>query len=220
LTGRAVAFGPKGEPSAMHKSPASGALHLGRLGFAGDEQGDPVHHGGVDMAIHHYPFDHYASWASQHGELANVAGAAEGRFGENISTTGWTEKDICIGDIFRIGSATVQVSQGRQPCWKLNVRFGWNQMAAQVQKSGRTGWYYRVLTEGPVAAGDEMALIERPHPDFTLPRLQAAFYVKTLDQAELGEIAALDVLSDSWRSLIRHRLDTRSVEDWSKRLGT
>jgi MOSC domain-containing protein YiiM len=203
----------------MHKTATSGPVHLGHLGLAGDTQGDPEHHGGVDMAVHHYPQDHYAAWAAQHAALADVAGASPGRFGENISTTGLREQDVCIGDIFRMGEALVQVSQGRQPCWKLNVRFGWKQMAAQVQKTGRTGWYYRVLEEGMVTAGAHLALIQRPHPDFPLPRLQAALYLKTLDRTELAAIAALDALSDSWRSLLRRRLETRSVEDWSGRLG-
>ncbi len=203
----------------MHKMAADGPVRLGRLGLAGDEQGDPKNHGGAEMAVHHYPYDHYAAWGESQPALASIANAAAGRVGENISTTGLVEKDVCLGDVFRLGTAIVQVSQGRQPCWKLNVRFGLKTMAAQVQKSGRTGWYYRVVEEGMVASGDAFALLERPHADFPLTRLQLALYDKMLDTAELEAIIALEPLSLSWKTMLARRLETRTVEDWSGRLG-
>lgn len=219
LTGKAVTFGPKGQPSAMHKVPRIGSLSISTLGIADDEQADLVNHGGGDKAIHHYAFDHYATWANEQSGLAAQLASGLGQFGENISTQGATEADICIGDIFRLGSAIVQVSQGRQPCWKLNTRFSWKGMAAAVQSTGRTGWYYRVLEPGTVAAGDSWSLVERPHSEFSLPRLQNALYVKMLDYNELKAIADLPALAEGWRNLARKRLATKQVESWNARLN-
>lgn len=219
LIGKAVTFGPKGQPSAMHKVPQSERLAVTPLGIAGDEQADLINHGGLDKAIHHYPFDHYATWTTEQPELAVQLSTALGQFGENISTQGLVEGDICIGDTFRFGTALIQVSQGRQPCWKLNTRFGWKKMAAAVQSTGRTGWYYRVLETGKVKAGDKISLIERPHPAFALTRLQHALYVKMLDFEELKQIADLSALAEGWRNLAKRRLATEQVESWGARLG-
>jgi MOSC domain-containing protein YiiM len=144
---------------------------------------------------------------------------APGAFGENLSTLGLTEADVCVGDVLRIGTATLQVSQARQPCWKLNHRFGRPDMARRVQSTGRTGWYYRVLEAGAAEAGDAVTLLERPCPDWPLARLLRVFYVDMLDRAALAGIAALEPLAASWRQLAQRRLETGQVEDWSRRLG-
>ncbi len=124
--------------SAIGKQPVHERLWLARTGFAGDEQADRKHHGGPDKAVHHYAFDHYALWAAEIGPRDVLA--RPGAFGENLSTRGIAERDVCIGDVFTLGGATLQVSQSRQPCWKLNARFGFRKMSARVQQSGRTGW--------------------------------------------------------------------------------
>ena len=143
---------------------------------------------------------------------------APGAFGENVSTRGLTEADVAVGDIFRLGEALVQVSQGRQPCWKLSRRFGVQDMARRVQETGRTGWYYRVLQPGLVATGDALERIDRVAPEWTLQRLWHALYVDRLNLAELQGIAALEVLADGWRRYAIRRLESGQVEDWSKRL--
>ncbi|UXU76239.1 MULTISPECIES: MOSC domain-containing protein [unclassified Paracoccus (in: a-proteobacteria)] len=144
--------------------------------------------------------------------------ARPGAFGENISATGLTETDVAVGDIFRLGRALVQVSQGRQPCWKLSRRFGVPDMARRVQDSGRTGWYYRVLEPGPVAPCDRLILVDRIAPDWTLHRLWHALYVERLNRDELSAIAALDILSEGWRRYAVRRLESGRVEDWAPRL--
>lgn len=141
-----------------------------------------------------------------------------GAFGENISTMGMTEREVSVGDIFRLGGALIQVSQGRQPCWKLSQRFGVADMARRVQSSGRTGWYCRVLQPGMVAPGDTMELIDRVAPEWTLHRLWHALYVDRLNLSELQGIAALDILAAGWRRYAVRRLESGNVEDWSKRL--
>src|SRR5690606_2996352 len=123
-----------------------------RLGHEGDEQADRAVHGGPEKAIHHYARDHYDLWRAEIGDhpLLHRPGA----FGENISTTGLSEEDVCIGDRYRLGTALVEVSQGRQPCWKVDHRFGGLAISAAMVRSRRTGWYYRVIEEGAVGAGD------------------------------------------------------------------
>jgi MOSC domain-containing protein YiiM len=137
---------------------------------------------------------------------------------ENISTAGLTEAEVAVGDTFRLGDALIQVSQGRQPCWKLNHRFGVADMARRVQQAGRTGWYYRVLQTGTVTPGDRLELIDRLAPDWTLRRLWHALYVDRMNLVELEGIAELDVLAEGWRKYALRRLESRRVEDWSARL--
>ena len=107
----------------------------------------------------------------------------------------------------------------RQPCWKLNVRFDVPQMAANGQRACRTGWHYRVLHAGRLSVGDELVLVERPHPEWTLARLADRLYVDTLDGPALAEIADLRFLSDSLKNVARRRLETASIESWERRLN-
>ena len=219
LVGPARPFGPPGRTSAIDKKPVATRCTISETQIAGDQQADLRAHGGPEKAIHHYPRDHYATWLAELPALASRL-AQPGAFGENISTTGMTEADVCIGDIYRLGSALVQVSQGRQPCWKLNVRFDVPDMALRVQNSGRTGWYYRVLEPGDVAVGDRIDLQDRPHQDWPLSRLVDVLYRNRLDVVSLRQMAALEVLAASWRKLARRRLETMEVEDWAPRVAT
>ncbi|MCC7393874.1 MAG: MOSC domain-containing protein [Sphingomonadaceae bacterium] len=199
LTGKVARFGPRGEASGFIKSPCAGPVSLTPLGLAGDEQADRVHHGGVDKAMLHYAIDHRAAWIAEQGELADILGAP-GAFGENIAAAGWTEKDICIGDKMRIGSALVEVSQGRQPCWKLGRRFGRPDMVARVVATIRCGWYYRVIEPGVLAAGDKISLIDRPHAPWPVTRAFAILIQKaSATRAEIAELAAIPALATSWR---------------------
>jgi MOSC domain-containing protein YiiM len=189
-----------------------GIQRITRLGLHGDHQGDTRHHGGPEKALHHYPRDHYPAWA------ADGVAADAPAFGENISTLGMTEADICIGDVYRLGTALLQVSQGRQPCWRLNARFERPDMAYLVQKSGRTGWYYRVLKEGNAQTGDSLHLEDRPQPHWPLARVIDLLYTHTMDVDALQNLADLPELALSWRELAARRIATRTVEDWSRRL--
>lgn len=216
LTGPVLPLEGSGAESAIAKTPVTSRLRLGAEGLTGDFQADRRVHGGAEKAVHHYPFDHYAAWRADLGELPLLA--APGAFGENVSTAGMTEDDVAVGDIFRLGGALIQVSQGRQPCWKLNHRFGVPDMARRVQGTGRTGWYYRVLQPGEVAPGDDLLLIDRLAPEWTLRRLWRAMYVDRLNRPELEGIAALAVLADGWRRRAQRRLDSGRIEDWRPRL--
>ena len=216
LAGSVRPLGPNAVPSGIAKHAVEGRVRLGREGLSGDAQGDQKHHGGPDKAVHHYPFDHYAYWRGAIDAKALLA--RPGAFGENLSSHGMTEAHVAVGDVFRLGGALVAVSQGRQPCFRLNLRFGVDDMAYRVQTSGRTGWYYRVIEEGFVTAGDELTLVDRVSPDWTIERLWRALYVDTLNASELMAMAELAHLPEGWRRYATRRLATAQVEDWSRRL--
>ncbi|QXF11647.1 MULTISPECIES: MOSC domain-containing protein [Sphingopyxis] len=200
LTGKARRFGAKGEPSAIDKRAVEGRRAVGALGIAGDEQADLSVHGGPDKAIHHYPRDHYGWWAATIGDHALLQDA--GAFGENISTSGLTESAACIGDRYRLGSALVEISQGRQPCWKLGHRFGIATLPATVVTSRRGGWYYRVIEDGAVGAGDALELMERPLPDWSVERVFHLLIggAGKREPAALRALAAMDLLAANWRA--------------------
>ncbi len=216
LKGIVAPLGDDGRVSGIDKKPALGPWRIGATGLVGDAQADLVHHGGPEKALHHYAFDHYAAWRAEIGPVAPLA--APGAFGENLSTQGWTEDNVCLGDVVAFGTALLQVSQGRQPCWKLNRRFGVADMALRVQKSGRTGWYYRVLREGAAEPGGELALVERPCSDWPLSRLTRLLYLETGDRAGLAAMTELAPLATGWRQLARRRLESGRVESWDARL--
>lgn len=216
LIGGIAPLGPRAIPSGICKSPVNGRIFLGREGLIGDAQGDRQHHGGLEKALHHYAFDHYAYWLGVIGERTILD--RPGAFGENLSTAGLTEDEAALGDTFRIGQAVIQISQGRQPCWKLNARFDVSDMALQVQRTGFTGWYYRVIEDGFIDIGDELLLVDRLSPDWTIRRTWRAFYVDTMNLDELAAMSELAHLSESWRAQARRRLKTLEVEDWSRRL--
>lgn len=220
LLGQARPYTRPGSISAIDKRATTGVVRIETLGLAGDEQGDPSVHGGPDKAIHHYPFDHYQRWREDLGDpdLIDMHRLdAPGAFGENLSSRGIIEDAVCLGDRFRIGTALVEVSQSRQPCWKLNDRFAIADMARRVQATGRTGWYYRVLEPGAVRAGDTMTLAARPFPQWSLRRLGELLFQRQLDPAQL--LPALDLpLVPSWRKLLETRLKMAQVEDWGKRI--
>ncbi|MGE3363088.1 MAG: MOSC domain-containing protein [Rhizobiaceae bacterium] len=216
LVGAIAPVNRNGLLTGIDKRPTGRKLWLSSIGLEGDAQADLKRHGGPEKAVHHYPRDHYDLWTKELGP-SEVLGQA-GAFGENFSTRGLDETTVAIGDVFRVGGAILEVSQGRQPCHKLNVRFRVSDMALRVQRSGRTGWYYRVREEGYVAPGDEMILIERQAPRWTLQRLWRVLYIDTLDMDELTAMSALALLPESWRRYAVRRLETRQVENWSTRL--
>lgn len=197
--GRAQPFRGE-EASAIGKSPVTGPVAVTALGLAGDEQADRVHHGGPDMAVHHYPRDHYAYWRTFVGDHPLLRG--EGALGENVSAEGLTEAAACIGDRYRLGSALVEISQGRKPCWKLGHRLDDPRVTAEVVSTGRAGWYYRVIEEGQVAAGDRLELVERPCPKWSVARVFTLIVAggHKADPAACRALSSLEPLSADWRT--------------------
>ncbi|WP_027389145.1 MOSC domain-containing protein [Chrysiogenes arsenatis] len=219
LIGHTIPFGKKGEMSAIAKQPIERTVNVTLTGLDGDQQADRRNHGGQEKALHHYPAEHYAAWRSELPEVIHNR-LVVGGFGENISTQGLTESNVCVGDRFRFGTALIEVSQARQPCWKLNIRFAHPSMSKLVQETGRTGWYYRVLEEGSVAPGDTITLFERPYATWPIARLIHLLFHNTLDREGLQAMQQLAVLPESWRQLAQNRLQRGAVESWQSRLET
>lgn len=219
LTGRVRPFGPRGQASAIAKQEHDGPLQVGALGLDGDEQGDPKVHGGPDKAVHCYPWAHYPGWRQELGLAAAALLAQPGAFGENFCIApGLDEQQVCIGDRWQIGSAVFELSQGRQPCWKLNERFGQRDMALRVQQSLRAGWYLRVLSPGQVQAGSAIYLLDRPHPSWTVARLLQLIAERECEPDTLGQVLELP-LPASWRKLFTRRLESGQVESWQRRMA-
>jgi MOSC domain-containing protein YiiM len=127
-------------------------------------------------------------------------------FGENFTTEGLREDEVCIGDVYRVGEALVEVSQPRQPCFKLATWNGEPRLSRWVQQSGRTGFYFRCLAEGRVEAGAAIALVERPFPWATIAEANRLMHRDKQDRAALERLLALPALSESWRQTFQRRL--------------
>ncbi|MEJ7926651.1 MOSC domain-containing protein [Sphingobium sp. AN641] len=186
--------------SAIAKAAVAGPVRVGWLGLEGDGVADPVHHGGWDKAVHLYAQDHYDWWRDR--RPGHPLWDAPGAFGENIASRGMTETDICVGDRFTFGSAILEVSHGRQPCWKLDYRFGVRDISATIVKSARCGVYFRVIREGEAAAGDVMTLLERPQPSWTVERVFRLLIGggHKRDPESVAALSTLTVLAEAWRS--------------------
>ena len=202
LTGKPAPF-RDGDYSAIVKRPVDGAVRIGWLGLEGDAVADPIHHGGWDKAIHLYPQDHYPWWRERKPDHPLLT--APGAFGENIASHGMTEEQICLGDRFSLGSAIVEVSHGRQPCWKLDHRFGTRDVLATIVKTGRSGLYFRVLREGEAEARGRMGLLDRPLPQWPIARV-FRLLIGGGHKAEpeaVRALAGMPVLAEAWRDRAR-----------------
>lgn len=215
-TGKAARLGMTDITSAIAKSVRAGKVMIGPTGVEGDEQAAKIIHGGPEKAVLHFAADHYAAWARQLPEQA--AFFQPGGFGENLVSYGLDETTVCIGDIVAVGSVLLQVSQPRQPCFKLNHRFHHPHMSMLVQDHGHAGWYYRVLQSGEVQAGDLIAVVERPHPGWPVWQVSHHLYTATLDGHALEQLAMLEALAPTMRTVFAKRLATGMVEPWSSRL--
>lgn len=216
FVGTAEARWPGRPPSAIGKQPTAGPLRLDWTGFIDDEQADLSVHGGLEKAVHHYAGEHMAFWKSEFPGKEDFF--ASGCFGENVSTSGLSETNLCLGDVFSFGTARVQVCQGRQPCWKLNAHTGLESMAARFQTSGRTGWYYRVLETGIVEAGSVMSLLDRIHPDWPLNQVIKARFDANLPLSLAGDLSRLPALSSSWRRAFERKSQRGYNENTDLRL--
>ncbi|RYX89321.1 MAG: MOSC domain-containing protein [Comamonadaceae bacterium] len=217
LAGQARPYTRPGSRSAIDKQPLHGAVAVGPLGVAGDAQGDLRVHGGPDKAVHCYAWAHYAQWRVQLPATCAPLLEQPGAFGENLSLDGLDEHGSCIGDRWQIGSAQFEVSQGRQPCWKLNDRFGVPDMALRVQDGGRAGWYLRLSQPGEMQAGDAVLLLARPHPHWTVARLLQLIADRDCDPRVLNAVLELP-LPSSWQRLFSRRRERGQSEDWAARL--
>lgn len=189
----------RGATSAIDKRPAIGPVRVTKLGLAGDEQADRRVHGGEEMALHAYCNDHYGWWIEQLGEHHRLPAA--GSFGENLALTGIAEAEVRIGDRFRLGSALVEVSQPRQPCWKLETHLRRDSVITRILSSHRCGWYCRVIEEGEAEAPTSLEIVDSNDETMSVAQVFAAMLDPgTLTTvADYRAIAALPRLSPEWR---------------------
>lgn len=199
--GTAGAAAPMDRPwcSGIFKQPKDGPVFLGETHLEGDAQADTKNHGGPDKAVCAYPLAHLPYWAERLGR--NDLGP--GAFGENFTVAGMDEKTVCLGDVYAIGEARVQVSQPRSPCWKLARRWREKRLALWVQEMGYTGWYLRVLETGLVEAGQPLTLEDRPHPAWPIARVNGVRYRRETAPAQVAALAACPALAASWRDRFR-----------------
>jgi len=179
----------------IFKSPVQKRVRLHGLNLEGDRQADLTVHGGQDKAVYVYPSEHYSFWKK---ELPGVD-LPWGAFGENFTTQGLFETDVCLGDRFAIGTAEVVVTQPRLPCFKMNLKFDRGDMVKRFLASRRTGFYFRVLREGEVGAGDEIRLVHRDENRVSISDA-LGIYLHDFDSSELLQRAlSVEYLSASWR---------------------
>ena len=188
--------------TSIFKSPKNGSVQVFKLNLEGDKQSDLAVHGGVDKAVYAYPSEHYSFWRQEFPDLDITWGA----FGENLTTEGLLETAVHIGDILQIGSARFVITQPRLPCFKLGIRLGRADIVNRFLQSERSGFYFAVLEEGTVAAGDLIQLL-RPDPRKITVADIASLFGRNLRNRELLHTASqLPALSSSLRDEFRSRI--------------
>ncbi|UBH08304.1 MOSC domain-containing protein [Macrococcus armenti] len=181
------------------------------LGFNGDEVADKKHHGGVDKAVFCYPYAHYELWRHE----LNIDIDAGG-FGENLCVTDMDESTVCLGDVYEIGEARLQVTQPRKPCWKPARKFGELELSRITEENGRTGWYFKVLVPGEIKEGDEIRLVERLHNAWSIARCNDVMHRST-DIDAVKEMSELPELAETWKVSLQKKLEGH-IEDSSRRI--
>ena len=195
---------PEGQRSGIFKRRVTGRARVEVDGIVGDEHADMRVHGGPEKAVHQYAIENYARLARAFPQCAQLL--VPGSLGENLSAPGLSELNVHIGDVFRLGSTVLQVSQPRSPCWKINHRFGVERMSIHVAQERITGWYYRVLEPGVIQAGDEFSLLERQNERFSI---DAFWQVQSLHRPCLQDLLALSAvlgLADDWKQRLSERV--------------
>jgi MOSC domain-containing protein YiiM len=174
----------------------------GTLGLEGDEQADLSVHGGVDKAVYAYPSEHYPFWRS---ELSDVE-LASGAFGENLTTGGLVESELCIGDRLRIGTAEFRVTQPRVPCFKLGIRLGRPDVVKRFLHSGRSGFYLSVLREGTISPDDEIERFAAEGSSLSVAEIARLGLAGDSEPALLRRASELEALPAEWRESFRNRI--------------
>ncbi len=198
-----------GITSSIAKAPVTVEhLTLTELNLDGDDQSDRTVHGGVDKAVYAYPSEHLSGWAIDLDQ-PDLPNSPTAPFGENLSTRGATENEVCIGDVWQWGTAVLQVAQPRWPCQKLTLHRGTAAVGGLMRSTGRTGWYLRVLEAGVVDVAGPIVVIEQHPAALSVRAANDAMLDRSLtDRSNVERLVALDdVLADEWRLVLLDRLD-------------
>ena len=195
----------KGETvtTGIFKEPVQGPVMLRTLNLDGDRQADLSVHGGVSKAVYAYPGEHYEFWKKEFPDMK----LPFGMFGENFTTEGLFEDTINLGDRFRVGNAEIMATEPRLPCYKLGLKFGRTDILRRFLVSQRTGFYFAVLKEGEVQAGDAVERLSRDGHNITVADVTRLYAFDRDNLALLNRAIKVDALSASWRDYFQHHLD-------------
>jgi len=186
----------------IFKEPVAGRIAVRRLNLEGDRQADLTVHGGPDKAIYAYPAEYYQYWKEQFPRME----LPWGMFGENLTIRGLSEETVSIGDRFQVGSAQLVVKQPRVPCYKLGLKFGRDDILKRFLQSGLTGFYFAVLKEGEVAAGDLISLLQRDEGQVKVADITRLYHQDRHNLDLLRRVLAVESLPEVWRSYFLQRL--------------
>jgi MOSC domain-containing protein YiiM len=200
---RELVYGDHVVTTAIFKQPVAGRVMLRRLNLDGNQQADLSVHGGPDKAVYVYPAEHYPFWRAEYPGMD----LPFGMFGENITSAGLLEDDVCIGDTLRIGDAEVVVTQPRMPCYKLGVKFGRADILKRFLRSRRTGWYLSVAREGEIGPGDTIERLSRDPYGLRVTDVTRLYAEERRNAALLRRAVAVPALPASWRDYFQERLD-------------
>jgi len=187
--------------SAIFREPVSGSVALLDRGHEGDRVADLKHHGSPDQAVCCHPLEHYAYWNEQYTD----ANLGPGGVGENWTLGAGNETTVCVGDVWGVGTALVQVSSPRVPCSKQERKVQLPGFQQRTLETLRTGWYLRVLRAGAVSAGDEVRLEARPHPNHTIQSVNANWH-HAFDRTYAEVLLLVPELAEGWKEMLRGRL--------------
>lgn len=201
--------------TAIYKTLITGPVEISKNGIVGDEHAYEPHRS-PDKALLHYCTSHYDDWAKE--IPTSEAYFKPGAYGENIFNTEVSERNVCIGDRIAIGNIIVEVSEPRLPCYKLNHRFGVKDMAKRTQTLFRTGWLYRIIKPGIVTAGDMVRLLERPHPSWTVARIEYYLFIETDNKEMMKEMVHIPQLGEDIKGKFRARLAKGVTENQNERM--
>ncbi|MFK7825957.1 MAG: MOSC domain-containing protein [Oligoflexales bacterium] len=222
FVGQSKEFGIKGSRKAIDRPFLSSIgkeevfeqVWLGKTNLSGDSQADKKVHGGPDKAVLCYCLEHYDFWKKLYGMERSSK-----RMGENLLISGLNEDIVCIGDEFKIGDvARVQISEYRMPCWKLGRYWGVKALPKQVQDTGKMGWYMRVIAEGFIEKGQQMVLVNRPLPKWTVAKINRKLYIEKEDLEAAKELVASPYLSEAAKKPFAKRIEALPASSDEKRL--
>ena len=201
----------KGDPvsTGIFKEPVAGRVMLRTLNLDGDRQADLSVHGGPSKAVYVYPSEHYDFWKREFPGLK----LPWGMFGENFTSAGLFESEVNIGDRFRVGSAIVMVTEPRMPCYKLGIKFGRSDIVKKFLASERTGFYFAVLQEGEVAAGDPIELIEQTDHSVRVSDITRLYTREKRNLELLRRAVEVEALPESWKSYFHQRINKLVDQD-------
>jgi len=205
---REVTWQGKRVTTGIFKEPIQERVMMRTLNLDGDQQADLTVHGGVSKAVYAYPSEHYNYWRS---ELPGMD-LSWGMFGENFTTEGFLEDAVYIGDRFRIGETEVMVTEPRMPCYKLGIKFGRADIIKRFLASRRTGFYFAVMREGMVGAGDDVELIEREQQEISVADVTRLYAFDKDDVKSLRRAIQVEALPESWKGYFQHQLEKQTAQ--------